>query len=366
MTSSLTAKERVLNLLTGQPTDRPACFSGMGNITTAGLDQFAYRFQDLHSDARKMADVAATSHKLFNYDCAVVPFDLCVEAEVLGCRMNPYDDVATILYPTIQDKVIHNQEDMENLTIPADVSALARVPVVCQAIRYLKEDIGQDVAIGCYLLGPFTLAGQLMDLNDLFKLSFKKPQLVSGLLDKLSGLIIQIAAAYQDAGADYICIREMGATTDILSPRAFKSLIQPYLQKVAAGISYPKILHICGSTNPVVALMNDCGFDALSLEEKNDLVKTRGEIGGEPLIFGAVDAYAVLANGSEAEVVAAVVKSLGKRRGRGLARLRHLADGSPGQSPGDDCGHRQIRPGKMAAPAEQLTALIEKRRKLKC
>lgn len=310
MITTITAKERVLNLLTGQPADGVACFSGMGNITTAGLEQFGYRFQDLHSDARKMADVAATSHKLFNYDCAVVPFDLCVEAEVLGCKMNPYNDVATILYPTVQEKVIHSPEEMAEFVVPTDVSRLGRVPVVCQAIAYLKEDIGQEVPIGCYLLGPFTLAGQLMDLNDLFKLSYKKPQLVSNLLDKLAGLIIQIAAAYQAAGADYICIREMGATTDILSPRAFKNLIQPFLQKVAAGISYPKILHICGSTNPIVALMNECGFDAISLEEKNDLVKTRQEIGGETLIFGAVDAYTVLANGTEEEVVQAVIRSL--------------------------------------------------------
>jgi [methyl-Co(III) methanol-specific corrinoid protein]:coenzyme M methyltransferase len=37
--SSLTPKERVLNLLTGKEVDRPACYSGMGNVTTAALEE---------------------------------------------------------------------------------------------------------------------------------------------------------------------------------------------------------------------------------------------------------------------------------------------------------------------------------------
>ncbi|ATW25481.1 MtaA/CmuA family methyltransferase [Candidatus Formimonas warabiya] len=310
MSSTLTPKERVLNLLAGEPVDRVACFSGMGNITTAGLEHFGYRFQDLHSDAKKMADVAATSYKLFNYECAVVPFDLCVEAEVLGCAMNPYDEVAQILYPTVKEKIVHQPDEMDLVTIPENLESLGRVPVICQAVKYLKEDIGDKVAIGSYLLGPFTLAGQIMDLNDLFKLSFKKPKQVGALLDKMAAVIIKLANIYRQAGVDYICIREMGATTDVLSPRIFKTLIQPYLQKVAAGIDYAKILHICGSTNTIVHIMNECGYDALSLEEKNDLVKTRAEIGSGTLIFGAVDAYDVLANGTGEDVKKSVLKSL--------------------------------------------------------
>jgi len=58
--------------------------------------------------------------------------------------------------------------------------------MVCEAIKLLKADIGNDVAIGTYVLGPFTLAGQLMDLNDLFKLAFKKPKMVNEMLDEVS------------------------------------------------------------------------------------------------------------------------------------------------------------------------------------
>lgn len=306
----MNSRDRVLNLLAGKEVDRPACYSGMGNATTAGLEQFGYKFPHIHSDARKMADVAATSYTMFGYECAVVPFDLCVEAGALGCVMNPYENVDMLLYPTIKEKVVHAEEDMTTFPIPDDIAERDRVPVVAQAIKYLKAEIGDKVAIGTYLLGPFTLAGQIMDLNELFKLSFKKQKLVAEMLDRLADVILKIAPAYEAAGVDYICIREMGATTDILSPKLFKTLIQPPLVKIAKGLKVPKILHICGGTNTVIKVMQESGYDAISIEQKNDMAKTREDIGCEPLVFGAVDAYNVLVNGTPDKVREATIKCL--------------------------------------------------------
>ena len=308
----LTPRERVLNLFAGKEVDRVACYSGMGNVTVAGLQKLGYKFPHVHGDAVKMAELAATSYKMFGYECAVAPFDLCVEAEVLGCEMNAYENVDQLLYPTIKEKAIHNEEEMTSFPIPSDLASAGRVPVVAEAIRLLKKDIGSQVAIGTYLVAPFTLAGQLMDLNDLFKLSFKKPDLINKMLDRLADVLIELAGIYRRAGADYICIREMGATTDILSPRSFKMIIQPHLKKIRAALDYPNILHICGSTNAVIPQMQECGYDVISVELKNDLAKTRADIGWEPLVFGNIDAYHLLCVAPADEVEKAVVEALEK------------------------------------------------------
>lgn len=306
----LTSRERVLNLFAGKETDRPACYSGMGNVTVAGLKELGYKFPEVHRDAKKMADLAATTHKMFGFECAVVPFDLCVEAEVLGCEMNAYDDVDQLLYPTIKEKAIHSLEEMTTFPVPQDLAGSGRVPVVAEALRMLKKDIGDQVAIGTYLVAPFTLAGQLMDLNDLFKLSFKKPDVINEMLDRLANVLIDLAGIYREAGADYICIREMGATTDILSPRSFKKIIQPHLMKIRQALDFPNVLHICGSTNSVIPQMYECGYDAISLELKNDMAKTREDIGSEPLVFGNLDAYAILCTLGVEEVEKAVINAL--------------------------------------------------------
>jgi [methyl-Co(III) methanol-specific corrinoid protein]:coenzyme M methyltransferase len=307
--TSLTPRERVLNLLKGEEVDRVPCFSGMGNVTTAGLEKLNYKFPEVHGDAEKMANLATTSHQLFNYECVVVPFDLCVEAEALGCIMNAYENVNQLLYPTIKEKIVHSEDEMTTIPIPVDLAQRGRVPVVVEAIKKLKKDL-PDVAVGTYLLGPFTLAGQLMDLNDLFKLSFKKQDKVNQMLDNLANVTIELAKVYREAGADYICIREMGATTDILSPKVFRAVILPHLQKVFANIDYANNLHICGSTNTIMKIMLETGADSISIETKNDMAKTRADIGYEPLVFGQVDAYNVLVQGTPEEVEQAVLASI--------------------------------------------------------
>jgi [methyl-Co(III) methanol-specific corrinoid protein]:coenzyme M methyltransferase len=283
----------------------------MGNVTTAGLDKYGYKFAKVHTDAKMMADTAASSYKLFGYECAVVPYDLCLEAEAIGCKMNPYEEVDQLLYPTIKEKVCHSEDEMETFPIPENIASRGRVPMVCEAIKLLQADIGSDVAIGTYVLGPFTLAGQLMDLNDLFKLCFKKPAKVNAMLDRLANVTIDIAKALRAAGADYICIREMGATTDVLSPKVFQNVIFPHLKKVRDALAdVPTVLHICGGTNSIMKILAEVGCNAISVETKNDLAKSRGDIGYEPLLFGNVDAYNVLVNGTPEIVEKATLAAL--------------------------------------------------------
>jgi len=301
MPDTMTPRERVLRLFAGEETDRPACFSGMGNVTAEGLKKFGYKFAAVHSNAKMMADSAASSYKLFGFECAVVPFDLCVEAEAMGCEINVYSHLEDILYPTIKTKLINTEDEME-IQIPSDLAVRGRVPMMKEVIGLLKNDIGNEVAIGAHVLGPFTLAGQIMELNTLLKLSFKKPDKVGKLLDMLADVLLVIAREYEDAGADYITVREMGATSDVLSPRVFKNLILPYLKKIFSGLKKDNVVHICGKTNDIAVFMVESGAKAISVDQKNDVADTRKKIGDNALLFGNYDPYNVLVSGTQEQV----------------------------------------------------------------
>jgi [methyl-Co(III) methanol-specific corrinoid protein]:coenzyme M methyltransferase len=307
--SEITARERVMKLFAGQGIDRPPCFSGMGNVTTEGLKKFGYKFAALHSNAKMMSDAAASTYRLFGFECGVVPFDLCVEAEALGCEINVYAHLEDILYPTIKRKLIHTEDEME-VTIPSDLSLRGRIPLVKETIGLMKSDIGNEVAVGTYVLGPFTLAGQIMELNDLLKLSFKKPDKVGKLLDALADAIIVVAKEYEKAGADYITVREMGATSDVLSPRVFKNLILPYLKKIFASLTVNSVLHICGKTNDIAVFMVESGAKAISVDQKNDLAETRKKVGRDALLFGNYDPYNVLVAGTPELVKGTIAKCI--------------------------------------------------------
>ncbi len=291
-------RERILKMFAGEQVDRPPCFSGMGNVTTEGLKSIGAKFAASHLDAKLMAGAAASSYKLFGFESGVVPFDLCIEAEALGCEINVYAHSEDLLYPTIKKKLIHNEGDLD-ISLPSGLTERGRIPLMVEAIKLIKKDIGAEAAIGTYVLGPFTLAGQIMELNDLLKLSFKKPDKIGKLLDLLAGAVIQVAGVYEKAGVDYITVREMGATSDVLSPRVFKSLILPYLAKIFSKLTVPSVLHICGKTNDIVPFMAESGCRAISVDQKNDVADTRRKLGPKALVFGNYDPYNVLVTGSQ-------------------------------------------------------------------
>lgn len=305
MRATKNSREKVLNLLDGTRGAELLCFSGMGNVTTEGMKQTGIRFAEAHTDAEKMAGLAATTHKLFGFECAVVPFDVAIEAEALGCPINFYTDVdpEQILYPTVKEKMVTGKADVK---VPADLSRAGRAPVVTEAIRLLKEDIGADVAIGTYIMGPFTIAGQTMELDDLLKICLKNPDHISELLGVYSDFVIGLAETYAAAGADYITIREMGACSDVLRPALFKKLVEPHLRRIFENAPFRTVLHICGKSNSIIDSMNRCGARALSVDQKNDLAESRKTIGPEPILLGNFDPFNILVKGTPEDVERAV------------------------------------------------------------
>lgn len=179
--TGLDSRERVLKLFRKEKIDRIPVFSGMGNVTVHGLEKYGWKFAEIHTDATKMAKMAASTFQLFGFECAVVPFDLGVEAEALGAGINYYAHHTDILYPTISCKVTPSIKDL-NLQVPPNLASASRIPLVVEAIHLLKKQVGDQVAIGAHVLGPYTLAGQLVNLDDLHKTAFKQTDMVRGKL----------------------------------------------------------------------------------------------------------------------------------------------------------------------------------------
>lgn len=304
---SLTPRERVLKFLNGEDVGRPPIFSGMGNVITPVLDKYGIVFSRVHRDPELMAKAASGMYREFGFECAVVPFDLGVEAEALGATMNYYDDVEGLLYPTMQEKPV---KDVDDLVVPSDLEHAGRIPVVTGAIKALRRELGHEVAIGTYVLGPFTLAGQLRELDELLEESFIDPEKTNKLLERISDVIIKVFRIYEDAGADYFTLREMGATSDVLSPKTFKGLIKPHQARILSEMPRPSIFHICGDTNSIVEDMAECGANAISVDQKNRINETREKLGPETIILGNFDPVKVLHQGKAEDVAPAVLEAL--------------------------------------------------------
>jgi [methyl-Co(III) methanol-specific corrinoid protein]:coenzyme M methyltransferase len=172
-----------------EPVDYIPVFSGYGNITLHGVEKHGYKFSEIHTDAEKMAKVAASTYELFGFECAVAPFDMGVEAEVLGSKVNYYSHRTDVVYPTIEKPAAEKVDDLK-LEIPSDLAN----------------------AGGSWVLGPYTQTGQIVDLSDLSRAVYKKQALVNEILDKVS-----------ECGADAVsveCKNDVAATREKLGADA--------------------------------------------------------------------------------------------------------------------------------------------------
>ncbi len=312
---AMTPKQRVMKFFAREPVDCLPCFSGMGNVTLAGLEPLGLDFASLHTDAEKMAAAAATTPKQFGFDCAVVPFAISVEAEALGCEVNYYQGASKnpeeIYYPTIKAKYVETASDIK-LPVGGPEKSEA-ILLVAEAIRLLKAEIGDEVPVGAWVLGPFTLAGQIMELDHLLKMPLKAPQEMEHILDVLADFLVGVLQVYRAAGADYLTIREPGASSNVIRPSMFRDLVVPRLERIFTQVASPKVLHICGKTNDIVTAMKETGADALSVDHRNDVAASRKELGDEVILLGNFNCMGLLVE--EAPETAARIITAGLNNG---------------------------------------------------
>jgi len=293
--AEMTPIERVQRFFNREPVDKMPFFTGMGMVLRPAIQKLGYKFPSIHRDAEKLAYAGIESARMFNLDSVVIPFDMCWESEALGNEISLYEDSEDTLYPTIPyknwaelDQVEITQDDIDNIM---DKYPMNLIP---EAIKIVKKE-APELALGAWQLGPFTQCGQTIELDKVLKAVFKEKQRVEDILDKFSDMIINIGNALLDAGADFITLREPGVAADLLSPRTFKELIAPRLTRILKAWRSPKVLHICGSTDPLVEMMwqvvQDSGAQAISFDIKNNLLESRKKLGNDAIIVGNYDVF---------------------------------------------------------------------------
>jgi len=304
--TDITPKERIKRFFNREPIDVMPVFSGQGMVTIQAIEKMGVRFAQIHTSAEYMARSAMTTAEMFGFDAVIIPYDMCTVPEALGRGASLYENADGILYPTVPSK----WKTLDDVKIDSEFMTKGRMPLVDDAIRILKSSSNGKFAVGSWVLGPFTMAGQLLELDVLLKGLKKEKEKVEEFLSKMTDLVIEVARHYQELGVDYMNIREMGSGTDIISPRMWKMLVLDNLQKVFSALRSPKVLHICGSTDMIIELMNDCGADALSVDQKNDVVESRRKLGNDVLILGNFDPYGTMVQRDVSEAESVIKKCI--------------------------------------------------------
>lgn len=297
-------REKILSLLSGKKIDKVPAFSGLIHVTTEGLNREGLSLHEVHHDAQKMAKAAASTFRLTGLPSAALPLDLCAPAEALGATINYYEN-SDHLFPQPASFLFSSTRYINQFLDRADFVHKGRLDLICEALRLLKEDVGNDVVISGIIPGPYTLLLYLTESNNLFTEMKREPNAVRDALFHLANFLSQCGTAYRDAGADFITVHEMGGSPGFIGPARFEQFVLPSVQQLISKLPGPIVLSVCGNTNRSMGLLALTGADAISVDQTNDLIVSRALL-QNILLFGNLDPVATLWQGDEASISEAV------------------------------------------------------------
>ena len=180
----------------------------------------------------------------FDMAAALAYMDLSVEAEAFGAHtVYKADEV-----PTIIGRLVATEEDAEALQIPKIGDG--RTGEVVESIRKAQMLI-TDRPVIAQCIGPFSLAGRLMNVNDILLQCYEEPELVHTVLKKTTAFIMDYAAALQKIGADGIIMSEPLA--GLLSPQLVDEFSSDYVREIVHTLqdkNFIFIYHNCGNAVP--------------------------------------------------------------------------------------------------------------------
>lgn len=259
-------------------------------------------FPIAHKDPEKMSHLAIAGHKLIGFDAVRIPFCQTIEAEALGCEVFLGSDNI----PTV---ISHPYRIGDEILLPEDILQRGRIPVLLEAVKIIKEEV-KEIPLIVGIVGPFTITGYLFGMTQLLMQMAVSPQEILPYMEIALKVEEILVNAVQRAGADIICVEDMTASTDMISPNMYKDFVFPYHKKLFSLISLPSILHICGNVTPIIGYMAETGADALSIDDKTDLRKAREITKGKVSLLGNLNPSAILLQGDETKVREATRKAI--------------------------------------------------------
>ncbi|MCP8304397.1 MAG: hypothetical protein H3Z50_02875 [archaeon] len=287
--------ERFMEVLNGNKdaTDRIPCVNSVSVATMDFMELYDAYWPQAHKDPEKMAGLGSAAHRQCGLDNLSVPFDMTVEAELMGATIDFHED--TIKWPSIRS---FHAEDVSDIKIPKDVSAAGRVPTIIRAIEILKKEFEGKVPVNVYIVPPFTsISSYVVDSIVFLKSVRKSPDKVHEFLKASMGMYKELVGLFADAGADVITFHEMGGSTDNLSPKQFDVFVKPYLKEMIGSVKVPIILNICGSAAMIADKMVECGAKAIAVDERTPIkeAKEKAEkVDPKAVLIGNIPAHGVV------------------------------------------------------------------------
>ncbi len=197
--------------------------------------------RELLSDSGLMARGMKLTAGRVTAGAAVSFMDLSVEAQCFGAEIRFSDNEV----PTVSGAIVSTEEQARALRVP-EVGA-CRTGGCIAAVAEAAKLIG-DRPVFAGVIGPFSLAGRLMDVSETMVYCYDEPDMVHCVLEKTVEFISGYCAAFKAAGANGVVIAEPLA--GLMSPSMAEEFSHPYVKRIIESVQddeFAVIYHNCGN-----------------------------------------------------------------------------------------------------------------------
>lgn len=265
-------------------------------LSFPGVQLTGHTVDMLVRDGNLQAECMRAVAERFDTGVVFSLMDLSVEAEAFGSPVHYSPDEV----PTVTAAIIHDESEADALQIP-EIGA-GRTGACIKGIRIAAEMM-TDRPVLAGMIGPFSLAGRILDMTEIMILCYEDPELVETVLEKVSEFLINYALAFKEAGANGIAIAEPAA--GLLSPGLIAEFSTPYVKRICEAVAddtFMVLYHNCGSIVPLLNNISGIQADGYSIGNAVDMKAALEALPANRLVIGNIDPAGVLRNGTPEQV----------------------------------------------------------------
>jgi uroporphyrinogen decarboxylase len=165
----------------------------------ARLEQVTVR--KMLSDPALLARAVQNAQKLYNYDMVINVFDPTIEAEACECPVNWISDEDV---PVLED---HPPVDSMSEHAVSTIKSKGRLPVIVEATKRLKINLGRTIAVAGVVTGPFTLAGHLNG-SDIIDALQSDPEAAKTVIELAGRVCLEVCKSYCEMELDLVVLAD--------------------------------------------------------------------------------------------------------------------------------------------------------------
>ncbi len=278
-------------------------------LSFPGIRIIGTTVRKLVTNGEVQADCMKAIADRYGTAAAVSNMDLSVEAEAFGAKVVFSDNEV----PTVTGRLLETEADIDDLTVPPVTAARAGEYV--KAIEKAASSI-TDRPVLAGVIGPFSLAGRLMEMTEVMIKCMTEPNLVHRVLRKSAEFLTAYITAFKNAGASGIVMAEPAA--GLLSPNLCSEFSSAYIRGIIESVedeNFLVVYHNCGNTVPLIDAVLETGARAIHLGNTIDLSAVIDKYPADRIIMGNLDPVEVLRSGSPESVAVATEELLDRMGG---------------------------------------------------